>query len=85
MKIRLLYFARFREAFGRAEEEIDLPTHVHVVGDLTHWLRNRGGAYAIELAEGRAYRVAVDQEMAAAQTRLHENAEVAVFPPVTGG
>jgi molybdopterin converting factor small subunit len=29
--------------------------------------------------------VAVDQQMASAQTRLREGAEVAVFPPVTGG
>ena len=85
MKVKLLYFARFREAFGCAEEEVELPAQIHVVADLTLWLRNRGGAFATELAEGRAYRVAVDQEMAAAQTRLHDNAEVAVFPPVTGG
>ncbi|MGH8666691.1 MAG: MoaD/ThiS family protein [Burkholderiales bacterium] len=29
--------------------------------------------------------MAVDQQMAGETTRLHEGAEVAVFPPVTGG
>lgn len=85
MKIRLLYFARLREAFGMSAEEVTLPEGVCDVQALCEWLRARGGAWAIELAPGRAYRVAVDQEMATSGTRLRENAEVAVFPPVTGG
>jgi molybdopterin synthase sulfur carrier subunit len=48
-------------------------------------LRERGGAWADALSTGRTVRVAVDQAMAAAETRLHEGAEVAFFPPVTGG
>lgn len=85
MKVRLLYFARLREAFGMAAEEVALPEEVHDVGALSQWLRDRGGAWEEELAPGRAYRVAVDQQMAGETTRLHEGAEVAVFPPVTGG
>ena len=85
MKITLLYFARLREAFGKHSEEVSLPEDVRDVAALAQWLRNRGGVWAAELASGRAYRVAVDQQMAGAQTRLHEGAEVAVFPPVTGG
>ena len=49
------------------------------------WLSARGGVWAAELAAGRAYRIAVDQEMANAETRLSEGVEVAIFPPVTGG
>ena len=85
MNVRLLYFARLREAFGVANEEVALPEDVHDVGALSQWLRNRGGAWAVELAPGRAYRVAVDQQMAGEKTRLHDGAEIAVFPPVTGG
>jgi molybdopterin synthase sulfur carrier subunit len=85
MKVRLLYFARLREAFGMAAEEVALPDEVRDVGALSQWLRDRGGAWAAELAPGRAYRVAIDQQMAGETTRLHEGAEVAVFPPVTGG
>jgi molybdopterin synthase sulfur carrier subunit len=85
VKVRLLYFARLREAFERQSEEVALPEEVRDVGALSQWLRARGGVWAAELAPGRAYRVAVDQQMAAASTRLHEGAEVAVFPPVTGG
>jgi molybdopterin synthase sulfur carrier subunit len=85
VKIRLLYFARLREAFDRQSEEVTLPEDVRDVGTLSQWLRARGGVWAAELAPGRAYRVAVDQQMAGESTRLHEGAEVAVFPPVTGG
>lgn len=85
MKLRVLYFARLREVFGRAAEEVELPQGVADVAGLVAWLRRRGGDWATELAPGRAYRVAVDQSMAAPQTPLRAGAEVAIFPPVTGG
>ncbi len=85
MRVRLLYFARLREAFGTSSEDATLPDSVKSVADLTAWLRARGGAWAAELAAGRAYRVAVNQDMANSETRLAEGSEVAIFPPVTGG
>ena len=42
-------------------------------------------AWAEELATGRAFRVAVNQDIVAFDAALTENAEVAIFPPVTGG
>ena len=85
MRVRLLYFARLREALGTEREEATLPEDIDDVAALTAWLRTRGGAWATELAPGRAFRVAVNQDMANPATRLAENAEVAIFPPVTGG
>ena len=85
MNIKLLYFARLREAFGITDESVTLPAAVKDVESLTEWLRARGGAFAHELAPGRAYRMAVDHDMANTQTPLREGAEVAIFPPVTGG
>lgn len=85
MKIRLLYFARLRETFGKEAEEVTLPEGIVDVAGLTAWLRRRGGAWEAELAAGRAYRVAVNQDMANAATHLSAGAEVAIFPPVTGG
>ena len=85
MKLRLLYFARLREAFERSGEEVELPASIRDVGGLVEWLRARGGAWSAELAAGRAFRIAVDQNMATLHTTLRSGAEVAIFPPVTGG
>ena len=85
MRLRLLYFARLREALGIDREDVTVPESVEDVAALTAWLRARGGAWTSELAAGRAYRVAVNQDMAHAGTRLSDEAEVAIFPPVTGG
>ena len=85
MKIHLLYFARLREVFAIDQEAQELPADVVTVASLLAWLRGRGGAWAEELAEGRAFRVAVNQDLAGPEATLSENAEVAIFPPVTGG
>lgn len=82
--VRLVYLARLREALGRASESIALSSEA-TVAKLLDDLRSRGGAYAFELAPGRAYRVAVNHALAGATTTLHEGDEVALLPPVTGG
>lgn len=80
----LLYFARLREAFGTAREEVPLPEPANV-GGLLDVLRARGNTWATELAPGRAFRVAVNQRIASADTPVATEDEVAIFPPVTGG
>jgi len=62
-----------------------LPGDVRTVAALLTWLRRRGGAWAAELAPNRAVRVAVNYDMARADTPVKAGDEVAFFPPVTGG
>ncbi len=83
--ITLLYLARLREALGASAEKVELPGEVGTVAALLAWLRARGGAWAAELAPGRAVRVAVNYDMARADTPVKPGDEVALFPPVTGG
>jgi sulfur-carrier protein len=83
--VSLVYLARLREAFGAASERIEAPPHVHTVGSLRAWLAARGGAWATELAPGRAVRIAVNHDLAGADTPIRPGDEVALFPPVTGG
>lgn len=85
MKVRLLYFARLREVFACGQESPELPAGVDTLAALLDWLRQRGGVWAEELASGRAYRVAINQDLVERDATLKENDEVAIFPPVTGG
>lgn len=83
--IKLLYFARLREDLGTAAEEIALPQGVATVAALRAHLMARGGAWASALAQHKAVRVAVNQEVAQTSTPVNPGDEVAFFPPVTGG
>lgn len=83
MKIRIRYFASLREALGPGEtlEVADGLT----AGALRDTLVARGGRHAEVLGGGRPVRCAVDQAMADDSAVLDDDAEVAFFPPVTGG
>jgi molybdopterin synthase sulfur carrier subunit len=82
-QIRVRYFASLREALG-AGETVQVPGGT-TLGGLRDRLVERGGRHAEVLAAGRAVRCAVDQVMADEATVLADDAEVAFFPPVTGG
>jgi sulfur-carrier protein len=83
MKIQLRYFASLREALGAAET-VEMPSGATVAA-LRDALLTRGGAHAQALARGRAVRCALNQTMVDETALLVDGAEVAFFPPVTGG
>jgi len=83
MKVQLRYFAAVREALGRDAETLE--TQAATLAELRDELIARGDPYATALARGKAVRAAIDQVMRDESATLHEGAEVAFFPPVTGG
>jgi sulfur-carrier protein len=83
MQITVRYFASLREALG-AQESVDLAAGCTVAA-LRARLIDRSPAHAKALAPSRAVRCAVDQVMADESLALSAGAEVAFFPPVTGG
>ena len=83
--ITLLYFARLREALGAGSEQLALPPAVRTLSALRAHLAQRGGVWAVEMAEGRNLRAAVNQTVAAADAPVADGDELAFFPPVTGG
>lgn len=85
MKLKVLYFARLRERLGVAEETVELPGGMGMLAMLLDVLRARGGVWAEELAAGKNFRVAVNQDMAGIEAPIEDGDEVAIFPPVTGG
>ena len=86
VSLRVVYLARLREAFASSGETVEIagddsPT----VGTLVAALAARGGAWALELAPGRAVRFAVNHRLAGRTHAVSDGDEVAIFPPVTGG
>lgn len=89
MKLHVRYFASLREALGQGEvveleptDDAGAPVDVDAVRRL---LVARGGRHAELLGPGRAVRCAVDRLMTDGSARPRDGAEVAFFPPVTGG
>ena len=83
MKIQLRYFASLREALG-ASEHIEMPEG-STVGAVRDTLLARGGPHAELLSRHRAVRSALNQTLCDESAVLSDGAEVAFFPPVTGG
>lgn len=83
MKVHVRYFASLREALGPGETvELD---GAATLGALRDALLARGGRHAEALARTRAVRCALNQVMADESAAVPDGAEVAFFPPVTGG
>jgi sulfur-carrier protein len=86
LTVNVVYLARLREAFGSAGEQLPLhATEAATVNDVLTTLASRGGAFATELATGRALRVAVNHTLVSREARVRHGDEVALLPPVTGG
>ena len=83
MAIQVRYFASLREALG-PQESVAWTTGM-TLGSLRDTLIAKDGAHANALARGRALRCALNQVMADESAPVQDGAEVAFFPPVTGG
>jgi len=81
--INILYFASFRDALGKAEEQLKLEHST--VHDLIEDLANRGENWAMALRDNQNLQIAVNHDVAQRDTVLSSGDEVAFFPPVTGG
>ena len=80
MKVRALFFASYAEAFGRAEQTVELPSGA-TVADFVAAIRKEPAASRVPPSP----LVAVNQRYARPETALSEGDEVALIPPVAGG
>jgi len=83
MKVTLKFFASLREALG-AGGALDVPDGT-TVAEVRLLLQGRDAAHAQALANGRALRCALNQVLCAESAVVPDGAELAFFPPVTGG
>lgn len=85
MNVSILYFASLREAVGLAYEQLELPGNIHTISNLLSFLAERGDSWSRALDLSKGLRCAVNQEVVGTDEPLIDGAEVAFFPPVTGG
>jgi sulfur-carrier protein len=85
MRVKLLYFAWVREKTGKAEEDVDLPAGIDTIAELVAWLKRRGPEYAEAFQRSEVIRAAVDRTHVRPTASIAGAAEIAFFPPVTGG
>jgi molybdopterin synthase sulfur carrier subunit len=83
--MKLVYFAWVRERVGRPEEVVAPPDEVATVADLVGWLRGRGEEYAYAFENPGVVRAAIDRVHAKPDASIRGAAEIAFFPPMTGG
>lgn len=83
--MRLVYFARVRDAIGLDAEYRELPSELQTVGDCVAWLAAQADNYASAFADPSRLRYALDQQLVWEETLLERADELAIFPPVTGG
>jgi len=79
LKIKVRYFALFREQTGCASESVDC--EVETAAELFQLMAEKH----VSLKTEAAALVAINDEMTGWETRLSEGDEVLFFPPVAGG
>lgn len=83
--IEIRYFARLREQLETESEQLEAGPEIRDLTDIMRLLMARGGSWADLFAGDQPVLMAVNQEVANAQTPVKDGDEVAFFPPVTGG
>jgi molybdopterin converting factor subunit 1 len=81
IRVRVLYFGQARDAAGRGEEVVSLPSASSVGALVDRSLK----AHQRLRTMSAAMRVAVNEEIAERDDRLAEGDVVAFLPPVAGG
>lgn len=85
MIIKILYFARIKEAVNYSTEELDLPADVSTITALKNYLSLRGDTWANLFNGKQVVRAAINHALVDDLALIQAGDEVAFFPPVTGG
>ena len=85
MKIKVLFFANFRELLDCSNLSVELADDSSVA-DLCKKLAAKGEHWlSVFESPANTVKIALNQEMAELDSRIDDGDEVAFFPPVTGG
>lgn len=81
MRVKLLFFATLRDRLGQKSLEIEIPEGMNV-RQLKEFLAER---YPVLQESMKSVLVSMNREFAFDETPLRQDAEIAFFPPVSGG
>ncbi len=83
--IKVLFFARLREQLDTEMLEFEAGSELPDIAAIIRLLKQRGAVWAEVFDGDQMVLMAVNQEVADADTAIKDGDEVAFFPPVTGG
>ncbi len=83
--IKVLFFARLREQLDTEMLEFEAGPELPDIAAIIKLLKQRGAVWAEVFDGDQMVLMAVNQEVADADTAIKDGDEVAFFPPVTGG
>lgn len=80
-RVKLLFFATLRERMGVKSLELDIPANLTV-----HGLKDRLSVEHPNIQESiKSVLVSINREYAFDEAMIPQNAEIGLFPPVSGG
>jgi molybdopterin synthase sulfur carrier subunit len=83
--MKIVYFAWLRERLDKTEEDLDVPASVQTIEELMAWLKTRGEEYELAFDNPKVIRAAIDKTHVRPDASIAGAAEIAFFPPMTGG
>tara|TARA_B100001027_G_scaffold188360_1_gene141420 strand:+ start:69 stop:320 length:252 start_codon:yes stop_codon:yes gene_type:complete len=83
--MKILYFSWIKDKLEKSHEEIQLNDNTKTVNDLITLLKKNNENYEDVFKDTSSIKVSINMETARFEDSIHDNDEVAFFPPMTGG
>ena len=83
--MKILYFSWIKDKLGKGHEEMQLNNNIKTVTDLITLLKKNNENYEDVFKDTSSIKVSINMETARFEDSIHDNDEVAFFPPMTGG
>ena len=83
--MKVLYFSWIKDKLGKSHEEIQVDDNIKTINDLITLLKQNNENYEDVFKDTSSIKVSINMETARFEDSIHDNDEVAFFPPMTGG
>ena len=83
--MKVLYFSWIKDKLGKSHEEVQVDDTIKTINDLITLLKQNNENYEDVFKDTSSIKVSINMETATFEDSIHDNDEVAFFPPMTGG